>query len=319
MGATNAFQVDSSFPHPWGRWVVFNADDFGYTSNINQAVKLAHGAGLLKSASLMATGEAFDEAVSISQNLEDFEVGVHLCATQTQSCLPDDHIPALLASDGSFRFGLAELGCRLLVSAALAEQIVLEWRAQIERILEAGLRPDHLNSHQHVHMHPVLFGRALDLAAEYGIPLIRMPHTNFRLNASLDRGRLISKFLKASIFNALRGACLLAHDAGRPGVYLADHTYGLLQIGRTDASYLVKLLPELPEGVSEIYIHPALEPEPCSPHIRRDVELAALMSPEVRRAVEEQKLTVTTFRRWVESVLPEPESESVGESFAYRG
>lgn len=299
--------------------MVFNADDFGYTSSINQAVRLAHGAGLLKSASLMATGEAFEEAASMSLSLEGFEVGVHLCATQTRSCLSGSRVAGLLGEDGFFRFGLAELGLRLLVSPALAEQIILEWRAQIERILDAGLRPDHLNSHQHVHMHPMLFGRALDLAAEYEIPLVRMPHTNFRLNARLDHGRLASKFIKASVFNALRGACLLAHDTDRPGVYLADHTYGLLQIGRTDAAYLLRLLPRLPEGVSEIYIHPGLKPEPCSPHIRRDVELAALMSPEVRRAVDEQRLTVTTFRRWAESIAVEPEAEPAAQSFAYRG
>jgi hopanoid biosynthesis associated protein HpnK len=316
MAATNAFQGD---PFLTQRSVVFNADDFGHTRSINQAVQLAHGAGLLKSASLMASGAAFDEAVSIAQGLEDFEVGVHLCATQTRSCLREEHIPGLLAADGSFRFGLAELGCRLLLTPSLADQIVLEWRAQIERILAAGLRPDHLNSHQHVHMHPVLFGRALDLAAEHGIPLVRMPHTNFRLNAGIDGGRLASKFLKACVFNALRGACLLVHEPSRPGVYAADHTYGLLQIGRTDASYLVKLLPQLPEGVSEIYIHPGLRPEACSPHIRRDIELAALMSPEVAATVEEQKLTVTTFRRWVESIAPEPEPEQVAESFSCRG
>jgi hopanoid biosynthesis associated protein HpnK len=310
---TNAFLVEQRIPAR--RFVVFNADDFGYTQNINRAVQLAHGGGLLKSASLMATGDAFEDAASMAMSLEDFEVGVHLCATQTSTCLPERLLPGI-SSGGRFRFGLAELGFRLFFSTTLADQISGEWRAQIEKILKSGLRPDHLNSHQHLHMHPVLFGRALDLAAEYGIPLMRMPHTNFGLNASLDRGRFASKFLKAAVFNGLRGACLMFHGVERPGLYLADHTYGLLQIGRTDESYLVRLLPKLPGGVSEIYIHPGLKPEPCSPHIRRDVELAALLSRRVRQTVEDEQLTVTTFRRWVDSFAAE--SEPAAETLVVR-
>ena len=168
-------------------------------------------------------------------------------------------------------------------------------------------------------MHPVLFGRVLDLAEEYKIPLVRMPHTNFQLNARLDRHRLVSKFLKAAVFNGLRGCCLVFHKAKRANVYLADHTYGLLQIGRTDAAYLVKLLPRLPEGFSEIYIHPGLRPEPCSPRIRRDLELAALLSPRVRAVVERERLTVTTFRQWADSFGAETESSSTIESVAVRG
>ena len=298
--------------------MVFNADDFGYSRSINQAVRLAHGGGLLKSASLMATGDAFDEAVLIATSLDEFEVGVHLCATQTRALLPERHLPGL-AAGGRFRFGVAGLGMRLFASKALAAQIVREWRAQIEAILEAGLRPDHLNSHQHLHMHPVLFGRVLELAAEYNIPLVRMPHTNFGLNARIDRNRLVSKFLKAAVFNGLRGCCLAFHQVDRPEVYLTDHTYGLLQIGRTDEAYLLKLLPNLPGGVSEIYIHPGLRPELCSPQIRRDVELASLISPGVREAVKNEGLEVTTFRRWVDSFRAETEAASNGATLALRG
>ncbi len=315
MAVTNAFLSDSTFSK---RHVVFNADDFGYSSNINQAVQIAHGGGLLKSASLMATGNAFDEAVSMAMTLEDFQVGVHLCATQTRSCLPGRHLPGLMGSDGYFRHGLAEIGFRLLFARRYVLEIVREWRAQIERILGAGLRPDHLNSHQHLHMHPALFGRVLDLAEEYKIPLVRMPHTNFQLNARLDRSRLVSKFLKAAVFNGLRGCCLAFHEVDRPSVHLADHTYGLLQIGKSDEAYLAKLLPWLPEGCSEIYIHPGLRPEPCSPHIRRDVELAALLSPRLCEMVENEQLVVTTFRQWVDSFEAETELPSTIESMAVR-
>jgi len=298
--------------------VVFNADDFGYSRSINHAVRLAHGGGLLKSASLMATGGAFDEAVLIASGLDGFEVGVHLCATQTRSRLPARHLGDLTDADGRFRFGVLELGARLLTSDALVAGIVMEWRAQIEAIFDAGLRPDHLNSHQHLHMHPALFGRAMDLAEEYKIPLVRMPHTNFKLNARLDRRRLVSKFLKSVVFNGLRGCCLAFHQAGRPDVYLADHTYGLLQIGRTDETYLLKLLPELPGGLSEIYIHPGLHPEPCSPQIRRDLELAALTSPRVREAVEAEELEITTFRQWVDATMLETEASSTSGALAFR-
>lgn len=316
MADTNAFPINSAL-HP--RFVVFNADDFGYSHNINQGIQLAHGGKLLKSASLMATGDAFDEAVSMAKSLEDFEVGVHLCATQTHSCLAGRHLPLLTRGAGCFRMGLAEIGVQLFYSRRLAREILNEWRAQIERILNAGLRPDHLNSHQHVHMHPVLFGHTIELAEQYDIPLVRMPRTNFRLNASLDGSRVVSKFLKAAVFSTLRGCCLAFHDVERSNISLADHAYGLLQIGRTDDKYLVKLLSRVPEGFSEIYMHPGLRPEPCSPHVKRDVELAALLSPSVREAVENEKLTVTTFRRWIDSSETEPEATTAAEPVAVRG
>lgn len=285
-----------------GRHVVFNADDFGYTSGINEAIALAHGGGLLKSASLMASGGAFDQAVCLAHSLEDFGVGVHLCTTQTRSCLPANEIPDLVDGiDGRFRLSLPELGLRLLSSPRLAGQVIREWRAQIERILGEGIHPDHLNSHQHVHMHPALFDKCLELAEEFNIPVVRMPHTNFWLNAKLDSSGLPQKLFKALVFGTLRSSCLALHRAEEYGVLLADHTYGLLQIGRTDDEYLAKLLPHLPGGFSEIYIHPGVRPEPCSPWIKRDMELAALLSARVREAVEQQGLTITTFRRWAEA------------------
>src|SRR5207247_6609511 len=138
------------------------------------------------------------------------------------------------------------------------------------------------------------------------------------LNSSLDPANFFSKFLKAGVFNGLRAACHAFHDTDRPNICLTNHTYGLLQLGRTNATYLTNLLPLLPDGLSEIYIHPGMKPEPCSPQIRRDVELAALLSPWVRETLENEKLTATTFRSWIGSE-PALQPAAAGEPVAVRG
>lgn len=301
------------------RLVVFNADDFGYTRGINEAVRLAHQNGLLKSASLMATGSAFDEAVGLAHALDGFETGIHLCATQTRSLLPARLLKDLVDENGWFRHSLASLGARLLFSDRLVDQVTREWRAQIEKILAAGLKPDHMNAHQHLHMHPRLFERVLALADEHGIPLIRLAHTNYRLTSRLDRRRLLQKSAKAAVFTALRWSCGRTRSIDRYSVCIADHTYGLLQVGRMDETYLLKLLPRLPAGFSEIYVHPGLRTEACSPHIPRQAELAALLSPRVLELVERESIIATTFRACLGRLEPQSAGSAVGEPISVRG
>ncbi|MBW1988986.1 MAG: ChbG/HpnK family deacetylase [Deltaproteobacteria bacterium] len=150
--------------------VIINGDDFGLTRGVNEGIARAHAEGVLTSASLMAVGRAFDHAVQTAAGLPDLDVGVHLVLT--------DEAPL---TDAAFAVGWPRgvFKDKGKLFGALMDQrgdlgvIADEWRAQIRRVVEAGISPSHLDSHQFVHLFPGMFSICQDLAAEFSIPHVR--------------------------------------------------------------------------------------------------------------------------------------------------
>ena len=142
--------------------LIINADDFGFTPDVNAGIVHAHRHGVLTSTTLMANGAAFDDAVRLSRETPSLDIGCHLVLVQGQSLASGRALPETPSS----------------LLGALANKrldIYAELRAQIERILAAGLQPTHLDSHKHTHIVPVIFRQAVRLAQEFGIPYIRLP------------------------------------------------------------------------------------------------------------------------------------------------
>lgn len=147
--------------------LIVNADDFGLTQGINAAVIRAHRQGVLTSATLMAGGLAWREAVELAAETPTLGVGVHLTLTALGPVLPPEQVPALVDSSGRFRRQF----WRVLIWNK--EQVRAEWHAQIQRLMAAGLEPTHLDSHHHIHLWPSLMTIACELAREFGIPGVR--------------------------------------------------------------------------------------------------------------------------------------------------
>jgi len=226
--------------------ILINADDFGMTDGHNLAVYRAHTEGILNRASLLCVGQAFQEAVEIAKSLPSLEVGVHLSVNEGKPLAPTKEIPHLTRPDGEFYDDLKPLVLKWLRGKLPVAEIVVEWRAQIERAMNSGMRISHIDSHKHVHLIPPLLESAILLTKENQVPYLRLP---LEL-AALRRGPL--------------GAVLwlLALRArGKLEEANLEHADCFVGIGVTGAMTKKRLqvaLDRACHGVTEIMLHPAL-------------------------------------------------------------
>jgi hopanoid biosynthesis associated protein HpnK len=259
------------------RRLIVNADDFGRSAGINAAIARAHQEGILTTASLMVNEPGAPEAVRLARDLPQLGVGLHLALTCGLSALGPGRVPGLADAHGAFRAGPVRAGLRYFARRGLRAQLRDEIAAQVERFHATGLPLDHLNGHLHLHLHPVVLDLLLEHATAWGLTRIRLTRDPFRLNTRLASGRWMYRTSHAAIFATL--SRLAAPRLAAAGLRHTDQVFGLLQDGQVDESYLLRLLPALPPGDSELYSHPS--PDTFA-H-----ELAALLSPRVRSLADQ--------------------------------
>jgi len=260
----------------FGRRLIVNADDFGRSHAINEAVIRAHREGILTSASLMVNEIACDEAVALAQENPRLGVGLHLTLLCGKSALPPAKIPRLVNPHGEFSDRPVHIGMRYFFQRSLRGQLRAEIHAQFQKFQATGLPLDHVNGHLHLHLHPTVFRILMDDAAIFGIRHLRLTRDCLSRSRRLSRGRWLYRVLHAAVYE------WLSRRARGPlqqrGIRHAQITFGLLQSGRVDEEYILKLLPELPPGDSELYSHPSLD--------EFKHEFDALVSPRVREQIE---------------------------------
>jgi chitin disaccharide deacetylase len=241
-------------------------------------VEQAHRDGVLTAASLMVGESAAPEAVAIARRNPGLAVGLHLTLTDGLPVTAPERIPALVRSDGRFRDDMARLGAVLAASAEARAQLRAEIAAQVEAFRATGLACDHLNAHKHFHLHPVIAAVAFRAARDAGIRAVRIPWEPPALVRAVDpAARTASRALWPF-------AALLRRLAARRGLAAPDRVVGLAWSGAFTADRLAALLPRLPAGVSEIYLHPATRDGIVggAPGYRHAEELAALLDRRVR-------------------------------------
>ena len=248
--------------------LVVTGDDFGFSHGVNEAILRAHKEGILTSASLMVSGDAYPEAVDYARSNPSLGVGLHLVVGCGRSVLVHRDIPHLVNKRGEFSSYLVAAGLRYQFSAAARRELKKEIQAQLEKFRRTNLPLSHVDGHHHMHLHPVVLEILIGFAREYDIRCIRLPSEEW-----------------GAIFKRLRRygekKCAAA------GIDFPEEVYGLLRSGQVTEEYLLGLIPQLTSSRVEIYSHPALEKEGESrngPHGSGESELAALLSPRVRAA-----------------------------------
>jgi hopanoid biosynthesis associated protein HpnK len=266
------------------RRLIVNADDFGLSQSVNAAVVRAHRDGILTSASLMVNEPGFDEAVKLAKENPKLGVGLHLTLLMGHSALSPEKIPGLVNSRGEFSGHPLAAGLNYFFKKDLREQLRAEIHAQFEKFRATGMPLDHVNGHLHLHLHPVVFKILMEDSEKLGVRRLRLTRDCLARSRKMSRGHLFYKMFHAAIFE------FLSHRARKPlaekKIRHAQITFGLLQNARVDENYVLKLLPELPPGDSELYSHPSLD------EFRHEFD--ALVSPRAKEQIK--KLGVELIR-----------------------
>ncbi len=281
--------------------LIVNADDFGLTRGVNAGIIRAYREGILTSATLMANGPAFEDAIEQAHANPGLDVGCHLCLVGERAVAPCEEIPSLADRDGQLPSTLFVLMTRLSSGFVSTREIEREFRAQILRVRNAGIEPTHLDTHKHTHTHPRVMEALGRVANEFGIKSVRKPFENLRTvlgNAGVD-GRTNARQV-VSAMAAGAAAPLFRRLARSYGLRTPDHFFGLTATGRLGSAVLSELLENLPAGTSELMCHPGL----CDADLQRletrlkgerEVELAALTDPGVRRVTERRGIRLVGY------------------------
>ncbi len=229
--------------------IILNADDFGLTRGVNRAVAELHRAGVLTSATLMAQGPAFDDAVSIAHELPSLGVGCHIVLVDGTPVLSPGEIPTLLGPDRRrFRPSLIHFGRDLYRGRINAEEMALEAAAQIGKVEAAGIAITHVDTHKHTHAFPQVSRALLSLSC---LPAIRKPfEPAFSRNLSQTS---LTRRLQVALLNAFRSTfdCLTKETP------TTDGTLGIAATGTLTEKTLTQILSRLPaEGTYELCCHP---------------------------------------------------------------
>ncbi len=237
---------------------------------------------MLTAASLMVGAPAAAAAVDLARRLPRLAVGLHLALVDAKPILPASAVPDLVDGHGRFRGNMALAGAAMFFLPHVRRQMRAEIRAQFEAFRTTGLTLDHVNAHKHFHLHPSILSAILALAEEFGVRAVRVPVEPMAVLAQIDGARAD---LGAAALNGW--ARLQRARLKRAGVAAPDQVFGLDWSGDMTHSRLQGLIAHLPEGVTEIYAHPAIASDfpGAAPGYRYEEEFAALTSSELRRQI----------------------------------
>lgn len=262
-----------------------NADDFGFTPDVNEGILDAHRRGILTATTLMANGEAFDDAVRRAREARSLDIGCHLVLIGGRSLISGRPLPLTVPQ---LMAGLARREIRPYDELA----------AQVRHILDAGVRPTHLDTHKHTHLAPPVLDAVARLGEEFEIRWVRRPF-DFPLNAM--RGAVPRvKRMTSGAMGLLRRRFHRVLD--RHGCRTTDHFAGFQITGRFRTAELVELLAAIPPGTTELMCHPGR----CGDALRaartrlkesREHELEALTAPETRAALEKNGIELVDYSR----------------------
>ncbi len=258
---------------------------------VNDAVEQAHANGILTAASLMVSGPAAADAVARARRLPALRVGLHLVLVDGKPILPPGLVPDLVDASGNFRNDMARAGAAMFFLPKVRRQLAAEIEAQFAAFAATGLTLDHVNAHKHFHLHPTIAGLMVKIGARHGARGARVPLEPQNILRRIEDHR-------ASGINALTRpfALGLRRRFRRAGIAAPDQVFGLAWSGAMRAKRLAGVITHLPEGLSEIYLHPATDDYPgAAQGYDYRGELAALLDPRMKALIAKGDIRLGGF------------------------
>jgi chitin disaccharide deacetylase len=264
--------------------LVITADDFGLAGEVNEAVAHAHRHGILSAASLMVAGQAAGDAVEQARHLPQLRVGLHLVLVDGKPSMAPERIPDLVDGRGMLRGDFSRLAWDIALRPGVRKQLAAEITCQFDAYAATGLALDHVDAHNHFHLHPLVAGAVIAIGRRYGMRALRVPAEPAATIKALE-----SDVRPASSLGLMPWQKLLRARARRAGLLVPDAVFGLAWSGAMTPDRLAGILGRLPPGLVEIYLHPATSNDfaGSAPGYCYTEELAALTDARCMRALRQ--------------------------------
>jgi hopanoid biosynthesis associated protein HpnK len=276
--------------------VIVTGDDFGWNERVNRSIAQSHQSGILGSASLMVTGEAVTQAVDLAKSMPELKVGLHLAVTRSKALVAPEHLPNITDSEGWLGHNLTRTGFLYFFSRSARAELEREIRAQFAAFAETGLAMDHVDVHNHMHLHPTVLGLLLEVGRDYGLKAVRLPYEPFAPIFRLAAGSPLPLAMRwlllmpwiIAVKQRLRSRSILSND----------RLFGIRHTGIVSRDVLIGMLSNLPAaGLTEIHLHPGLG------GTDDDLETDALTDPEVGELFKTLGLQLTSYGSEVAETL----------------
>jgi hopanoid biosynthesis associated protein HpnK len=281
------------------RRLIVNADDFGLTAGVNRAIAEAHDRGVVTSATLMANGRAFEDAIQRVRSAPQLSVGCHVVLVDGSPVLGAQQIPTLTDGHAHFQDSLVSFALRAISGRIDADEIEAEATAQIRKLQAAGVVVSHLDTHKHTHIFPPVLRPLLRSARACGVRAVRNPFEPAPASLLARRPSMWMQFSQVKILGGL--ARTFRRAVGEAGLLTPDGTVGIVVTGALDERLFASGMDNLPAGTWELVCHPGYndaELEDVRTRLResRAIELRLLTSPEARESLTRNGIQLISYR-----------------------
>ena len=276
--------------------LIINADDFGLHETVNLGIIHGHTAGFITSTTIMASGRAFEHAIMLAKANKQLGIGVHLTLVGEKSVCPADEVKSLVDDAGYLAPGYPRFLLRYLGGSIRLADIRRELTAQVQKVVDSGIHITHLDSHQHMHIVPGIIQITMDIAQKFGIKAVRIPAEPYFFTGGYPCTpmRIVAR----------TGLTFLAQLAGikikQNNLLKTDHFFGMLAGGNMQEEFLSKIIEKLPEGITEIMMHPGTDNELLNKsyhwNYHGQEELAAVTSDNMRHRLADRNIKLISFR-----------------------
>ena len=268
--------------------IIITGDDFGIAVPVNEAIVEAHRTGVLTTASLMLGAAFCRDAVERARQYPSLRVGLHLTLVEGRSILDPRQIPDLVNAGGEFSTHLARAGFRFFFYPGIRKQLEAEIRAQFEAFCKTGLALDHVNAHNHMHLHPTVLSLLLKVGKDYGLKAVRLPNEPPLLSWKASRRSLLPRLVSRAFLSPWMA--LMKHMLRQAHACYNDFLFGMSDGGSLTTELAIRLVRNLPPGVTEFCFHPATrrcaEIDQTMPSYRHLDEFEALTSKSLLQAIQ---------------------------------
>jgi len=270
------------------RNLIVNADDFNSDEERNRGILEAAEKGVVTSVSVIANLAFNAESMSKLKAVFGPRIGVHLNLTKGS---PLTKRAKSLVDEGNNFFKKKNAWRRALLRQYNLKEVKEEFAAQISRLQELGITPDHLDGNNHLHVFPGIAEVTARLARDFDVKKIRMPLEKFQKPRHYFQPNAFKKYFFG--FLAKRASFMFkSFDLFSP-----EHFAGIQipQVGEIKS--LQNFFRKLPPGITELMCHPGYcnASMPFSSQSRHEGELAALTNPGVLAALKQEQITLISF------------------------